>query len=126
MNSTHITIAGNCGDEPQLRFTTDGKATTRLRVAVTERFQNATGSWLDGPTSWHTVLAWGPLAEQVAETVCKGDRVLVCGRLAQREWTAEGGERRSAWEITAEDIGPSLRHATGTLSRNGRPVPAQH
>jgi single-strand DNA-binding protein len=126
MSSTRVTISGNCADVPELRFTPDGKATARVRVAVPERYQNTTGAWVDGSTSWHTVIAWGALAEHLVETVGKGDRVLVHGRLAQREYSTETGERRSVWELTADDIGASLRHATATITKANRPVPAQN
>lgn len=112
MNETTVTIAGNLGDDVDLRVTPNGKATARMRVAVTDRRQNRAGEWVDGATSWHTVIAWGRLAEHAAETLAKGTRVLVHGRLAQREWTGENGEKRSGWEITAEEIGPSLRHGS--------------
>lgn len=88
-----------------------------MRVAVTDRRQNDTGECIDGKISWHTVIAWGRLAEHAAEPLAKGMRVLVHGRLAQREWATETGEKRNAWEITAEEIGPSLRH--GTLPMQG-------
>lgn len=117
MNETQVTIAGNLGEDPELRITSSGKATARMRVAVTDRRQNNTGEWIDGNTSWHTVLAWGKLAEHAVETLTKGQRVLVHGRLAQREWAGENGEKRSTWEITAEEIGPSLRH--GSLPTQG-------
>jgi single-strand DNA-binding protein len=115
--STKITIAGNCADAPELRFTTDGKATARVRVAVNHRYQNTSGDWVDGPVSWHTVLAWGSLAENLVSSVDKGDRVVVHGRLAQRDYTTESGEKRSVWEVTAEDVGLSLRHAPAPATR---------
>jgi single-strand DNA-binding protein len=125
MNHVGITISGNCADVPALRFTPDGKATARMRVAVSERYQNTSGEWVDGATSWHTVLAWGALAEHAAQSITKGDRVLVHGRLAQREYTTDSGERRSVWELTADDLGPSLRHADAAVTRSPRPVPSQ-
>ncbi|MGQ0844341.1 MAG: single-stranded DNA-binding protein [Sporichthyaceae bacterium] len=93
-----------------MSFTPNGKATARMRVAVTDRRRTPTGEWVDGDTSWHTVIAWGKLAEHAAETLTKGQRVIVHGRLAQREWATEDGEKRTAWEITADEIGTSLRH----------------
>jgi single-strand DNA-binding protein len=125
MNDVRITISGNCADAPEVRFMPDGKPTARVRVAVADRFQNKSGEWVDGPVSWYTVLAWGPLAEHLVETFRKGDRVLVHGRQAQREYATEAGEKRTIWELTAEDIGPSLRYATASISRVSRAVPAQ-
>jgi single-strand DNA-binding protein len=125
MNSTLITISGNCADAPELRFTPDGKATARMRVAVSERYQNATGTWVEGATSWHTVLAWGKLAEHAVDSISKGDRVTVHGRLAQRDYTTEAGERRTVWELTAEDIGLSLRHVSASPRKPGAGVPVQ-
>lgn len=112
MNATQITITGNLAEDPQLNFTPTGKATARLRVAVNPRYQNNTGEWVDGATSWYTVIAWGALAENVAESVTKGQRAVVTGRFDQREYTNETGEKRTVWELTAEDIGLSLRHTS--------------
>jgi single-strand DNA-binding protein len=130
--STMITISGNLGDTPELSLTPNGKATTRLRVAVDSRHRTPAGDWVDGTTSWYTVIAWDRLAENVVEHGMKGDRVLVHGRLEQRDWTTEAGEPRTAWEITAEDIGLSLRlavvrpAAADTLAAPAeQPVPEQ-
>ena len=110
MNATLVTFAGHLADTPELRFTPNGKAIARVRVAVNSRYQNQAGEWVDGTTSWHTVQAWGPLAEHLADSVGKGDRVLVHGRLEQREYQTDTGENRTTWEVTAEEIGLSLRH----------------
>jgi single-strand DNA-binding protein len=120
MNSTTVTFAGHLADAPELRFTPHGRAVARVRVAVNSRFQNGEGAWVDGATSWHTVQAWGPLAEHLAESVAKGDRVLVHGRLEQRDYTTDTGEKRTTWEVTADEIGLSLRHtaAETTKARN--------
>ena len=80
MNATLITFAGHLADAPELRFPPNGRAVARVRVAVNSRFQNSDGAWVDGNTSWHTVQAWGALAEHLAASVAKGDRVLVHGR----------------------------------------------
>jgi single-strand DNA-binding protein len=112
MNSTHVTIAGNLADAPQVRFTPSGKATARLRVAVNERYQNGSGEWVEAGTSWHTVIAWGQLAENAAASIAKGDRVIVHGRLAERAYTADTEEKRTVWEVAADEIGISLRSPT--------------
>jgi single-strand DNA-binding protein len=109
MNSTMLTIAGNLGDDPELRQTTGAKANVRMRVAVTERRRDDAGEWVDGDTSWHTVIAWDNLAEQAAETLTKGARVIVHGRLTERAYESKDGEKRTVWEITADEIGQSLR-----------------
>jgi single-strand DNA-binding protein len=122
MNTIQITIAGHTSDAPEVRFTPNGKANARMRVAVNSRYQDNTGTWVDGPTSWYTVLAWGQLAENVAESISKGDRVLVHGRLEQRDYETEAGEKRSVWELTADEIGISLRHATAQPTKTTRTV----
>lgn len=109
MNATTITITGYTAAAPELRVTPNGKATVTMRVAVTDRYRSPGGDWVDGATSWHSVVAWGPLAEHIAASVGKGERVIVTGRLAQREYQSEAGEKRSVWEVTAEDAGLSLR-----------------
>lgn len=111
MNTTQITITGHTAAAPELRVTPSGKATTSLRVAVTDRYRDTGGDWTDGSTSWFTVVAWGALAEHVAASVGKGERVIVTGRLAQRDYQSEDGQKRSVWELTAEDLGLSLRTA---------------
>lgn len=112
MNTTPITIAGHTADAPELRFTPSGRAHARVRVAVTSRHQDTNGTWVDGTTSWYNVNVWGAMAENLAESIGKGDRVVVHGRQEQRQYETETGEKRTTWEITADEIGPSLRHAT--------------
>lgn len=114
MSNVRLTVSGNLGDDPDLRFTPAGKALVRMRVAVDARWQDGTGQWVNGPTDWYTVVAWEQLAERLAATVSKGDRVLVHGRLAQRAFQTESGERHTAWEITADDAGLSLRQRIST------------
>jgi single-strand DNA-binding protein len=117
MNSTTVTFAGHLADSPELRFTPSGRAVAKIRVAVNTRYQNSDGAWVDGTTSWHTVQAWGALAEHLADSVGKGDRVLVHGRLEQRQYLAEIGETRTSWEVTAEEIGLSLRHTSAETAK---------
>ena len=117
MNSTLVTFAGHLADVPELRFTPSGRPVAKVRVAVNTRYQNGDGTWVDGTTSWHTVQAWGALAEHLAESVAKGDRILVHGRLEQRQYLAETGETRTSWEVTAEEIGLSLRHTAAETTK---------
>ena len=117
MNTTVITFAGCLADVPELRFTPSGRPVAKVRVAVNSRYQNGDGAWVDGATSWHTVQAWGALAEHLADSVRKGDRVLVHGRLEQRQYLAETGETRTSWEVTAEEIGLSLRHTSAETAK---------
>lgn len=118
MNSTPITIAGNLADVPEVRSTPGGRASARMRVAVNGRYQDASGAWTDGATSWHTVVAWGALAEHVGQ-LPKGERVVIHGRIEQRDYTTDSGERRAVWEVIADEIGLSLRHAAANRSTNG-------
>jgi single-strand DNA-binding protein len=125
MNGTALTICGNLAETPALEASATGKATVRMRIAVDNRRRDPNGEWVDGTTSWYTVIAWETLAENLAANLNKGDRVIVHGRLEQREWTTEAGETRTVWELTAEDAGPSLRMPTrnaGVDRRNAQPA----
>jgi single-strand DNA-binding protein len=116
MADTYVSIAGNLTGDPELRFTTQGTAVATCRVAVTSRTFEG-GEWRDGGTSFYDVTAWRGLAEHVAASVGKGARVMVIGRLRQRSWETPKGGRRSKVEIEAEEIGPSLRFVTATLTK---------
>ena len=117
-NST--TITGNLTREPEIRYTSEGQATAQLGVAVNRRWQDrATQEWQDA-TSFFDVVCWRDLAENVALSLSKGMRVDVTGRLEQRSWETEEGEHRSKVEITADEIGPSLRFATADVQRTER------
>jgi single-strand DNA-binding protein len=116
MPDTTVTIAGNLTDTPELRFTPNGAAVTSFTVAVTPRVKEGDG-WRDGDTSFYRCTAWRSLAEHLADSLAKGDRILVYGRLQQRSWETPEGERRSVVEVQAEDVGPSLRWATAKPER---------
>ena len=121
MVETHVTITGNLTDDPELKFTGTGVAVANFRVAVTTRVRDGE-TWRDGDTSFFRVNAWRDLAEHVTESLTKGDRAIVVGRLKSRTWETPEGEKRSVVEIEADDVAPSLRWATATaerLSRNG-------
>jgi single-strand DNA-binding protein len=121
-NST--TITGNLTREPEIRYTREGQATAQLGVAVNRRWQDrATQEWQES-TSFFDVICWRDLAENVALTLSKGMRVVVTGRLEHRTWETEDGEHRSKVEITADEIGPSLRFATADVHKVERQVPA--
>jgi single-strand DNA-binding protein len=120
MNTTTVTFAGNLAADPELRFSTTGKAIAKLRVAVQSRRpkQDGTG-WEDGPVTFHNVTVWGTPAEFVAESLTRGDRVVVIGRLEQRYQT-DAGEQRTTWDVTADEIGASLRYATARPTKASR------
>ena len=117
---TAITIAGNLTADPELRFTPQGKPCAACQVAVNKRVKQPDGSWGDGPTSYYRCTAWGQLAEHVAESLTKGARVIVQGRLEIREYETRDGQRRVAAEIQVDDVGPSLRFATAQAERAPR------
>ncbi len=122
-NST--TIIGNLTREPEIRYTKEGQATAQLGVAVNRRWQDrSTQEWQES-TSFFDVVCWRDLAENVALSLAKGMRVVVTGRLEQRSWETEDGEHRSKVEITADEIGPSLRFATADVQRTERRVAAE-
>jgi len=119
MADTHVTLTGNLTDDPELRFTPTGAAVASFRVAVTPRVKDG-DTWRDGDTSFFRVNAWRDLAEHLTESLSKGARVIVVGQLKARSWETPEGEKRSAVEVTAEEVGPSLRWATATVERASR------
>jgi single-strand DNA-binding protein len=121
--SNHLTLTGNVVREPEIRFTASGNARLVMPVATNRRFQ-AKGS--DTPTevaSFFTVIVWGQLAEHVGESVKKGDRVTVTGRVEQRTWTDENEQRHQSFEIVADDVAASLRFRSAAIDRNLRILP---
>jgi single-strand DNA-binding protein len=114
------TITGNLTREPEIRYTREGQATAQLGVAVNRRWQDRTTQEWQEATSFFDVICWRDLAENVALSLSKGMRVVVTGRLDQRSWETEEGEHRSKVEITADEIGPSLRFATADVRRTER------
>jgi single-strand DNA-binding protein len=115
----HTTIVGNLVEDPEVRFTNNGIAVTNLRVAVTQRVQQ-NGQWGDGDTNFFKVNVWRGQAEHLAESLGKGDRVMVIGRLRQRSWETAEGEKRSMTEIEAEEVGASLKWATAKVERSSQ------
>lgn len=121
INGTQITVVGNVGQEPQLRFTPSGAAVVSFSVAVTpRRFDRESNKWIDGTATWWRVNAWRGLAENIAESVTKGAGVVVVGTVASREWTNDKGEKGTAWEITADSVAVDLRYATAKVTRATR------
>ena len=115
--SNSIAVTGNLTREPEIRYTRDGQATTQLGVAVNRRWKNATtGEWEES-TSFFDVVVWRGLAENVALSLTKGARVVITGRLEQRSWETEDGDRRYKVELVADEIGASLRFATTDIHK---------
>ena len=106
-------------DDPELRFTNNGIAVANLRVAVTQRIQQD-GEWRDGDTSFLKVNVWRGQAEHLADSLGKGDRVMVTGRLRQRSWETPEGDKRSVTEIEADEVGLSLKFAQAQPRKAGR------
>jgi single-strand DNA-binding protein len=118
---TQITIAGNLVEDPELRFTPSGQPVARFRVASTPRFRdNATGEWRDGDSLFLTCNVWRQAAENVAESLTRGMRVIVSGRLRQRSYETKEGEKRTVYEVEVDDVGPSLRNASAKVNRVAR------
>ena len=115
-----VTVVGNCTRDPELRFTPSGQAVASFGLAVNRRWQNRQTNEWEERTSFFNVVCWREMAENVSESVGKGMRVLVTGRLEQRSWETENGEKRSVVEIAADEVGPSLRWATAAITRNER------
>jgi single-strand DNA-binding protein len=115
-----VTIVGNCTRDPELRFTPSGQAVANFGVAVNRRWQNRQTQEWEEATSFFDVTCWQQLAENVAETIQKGTRLVVTGRLDQRSWETQDGDKRSKVEIVADDVAPSLKWATASITKNER------
>lgn len=120
-NDNTVTLIGNCTRDPELRYTNSGLQVVGFGVAINQRRRNPdTGQWEDGDTSFFDITCFRELAENVAESVSKGTRVIVSGTLRQRSWQTDDGDRRSKVEVIADEVGPSLRWATADIEKVGR------
>jgi single-strand DNA-binding protein len=131
MPAITTTVVGNTTGQPELRFTPAGVPVATFTVAANERYKNAAGEWTDGPTTFVRCVAWREQGEHVAESVDKGDRVMVTGTLREREYEVQAthpgdsGKRR-VWELHVSEVGASLRYATAKIAkvrRDGVPLP---
>jgi single-strand DNA-binding protein len=118
-----ITVIGNITRDPELRFTGSGQAKVNFGLAVNRRWQNRQTNEWEEAVSFFNVVAWGEMGENTSESLQKGSRVIVTGRLDQRSWETEDGEKRSVVEIVADEIGPSLRWATAQVTKTERKGP---
>ena len=118
MPANSVTLIGNLVEDPELRFTASGVAMAKVRFAVNRRYQR-NGEWQED-TSFFGGTLWRDAAENAAESLQKGMRVIVNGRLEQQQWETKEGEKRSTVEVAIDEIGPSLRWATATVTRSPR------
>lgn len=115
---TVITVVGNLTDDPELRFTASGAAVANFTVASTPRFfDKNTNDWKDGDALFLRCSIWRQAAENVAETLTKGARVIVQGRLKQRSYETREGEKRTVYELDVDEVGPSLKYATAKVAK---------
>jgi single-strand DNA-binding protein len=120
-NETIITLVGNLVDDPELRFTPSSQAVAKFRLASTPRtFDRQTNEWKDGEALFLTCNVWREMAEHVAESLQRGMRVIVQGRLRQRSYDTKEGEKRTVYEIEVDEVGPSLRNATAKVVKAQR------
>ena len=120
-NDTVITVIGNLTGDPNLRYTTSGAAVVDFTVASTPRtFDRNSNQWKDGDTLFLRCSAWREYAENIAESLTKGTRVIVQGRLVQRSFETREGEKRTVVEMQVDEVGPSLRYATAKVTRTQR------
>lgn len=120
MPGNNVTLVGNVTRDPELRYTASGQAMAKFGLAVNRRWQNRQTQAWEEATSFFDVVAWREMAENVGESLQKGSRIVVTGRLEQRSWESQEGDKRSVVEVVAEEIGPSLRWATATVVKNER------
>lgn len=119
-NINTITVSGNITRDPEIRFTPSGQSVCTFSVAVNRSWQNRQTQEWEEQTSFFDVKAWAQLGQNISDTVSKGSRVVVSGRLEQRSWETDQGERRYAFEIVADDVAVSLLYATAEISKNER------
>jgi single-strand DNA-binding protein len=121
----NTTMSGNLTRDPEIRYTREGQPSASFGLAVNRRWQPKGSDDWEEATSFFDVVCWRDLAENVALSLVKGARVVVAGRLEQRTWETEDGDRRSRVELVAEDVGASLRFATAEITRTERRIPGQ-
>jgi len=124
-NGNSITVVGNLTREPELRFTPTGQPTATFGLAVNRRWQNRQTQEWEEATSFFDVVCWRELAENASESLHRGARIIVTGRLEQRSWETQEGEKRSKVEIVADELGPSLRWASAEVKKNERKTPGE-
>jgi single-strand DNA-binding protein len=119
-NDNTVTVVGNVTRDPELRFTPSGQAIATFGLAVNRRWQNRQTQEWEEQVSFFDITCWAQLGQNVSDTLVKGSRAIVTGRLEQRSWETDQGEKRSKIEIIADEVGPSLRWATADITRNER------
>lgn len=117
MSSNTVTIIGNLTADPELRFLPSGAAVLNFTIASTPRHKNAQGEWVDGDTLFLRCTLWRQAAENAAESLRKGTRVIATGRLSSRTWETREGEKRTDLQLDVDELGPSLKNATAVISR---------
>lgn len=120
MSGNSVFLVGNITRDPELRFTPTGQATATFGLAVNRRWQNRQTNEWEEATSFFDVVCWRELAEHASESLSRGSRVLVSGRLEQRSWETQEGDKRSKIEVIADEVGPSLRWATAEIRKAER------
>ena len=120
---TQIQLLANLTHDPELRYSTSGKAYARIRLASTPRVKDSSGNWVDGATTFYEGRAWNDLAEHATESLRRGDRVIVLGALRTERWTDSTGEDREALRVDVDEIGPSLRFANAKVTKAQRATP---
>ena len=125
MAGNAVTLVGNITRDPELRFTNTGQATASFGLAVNRRWQNRQTQEWEEATSFFDVVCWREMAENAAESLSRGSRVIVTGRLEQRSWETHEGDKRSKVEVVADEVGPSIRWATAQVTKNERRGPSE-
>ena len=120
MADNSVTLVGNITDDPELRFTPSGRPVANFTVAVNRRWKDPQGEWQDKLDGFFRCNCWADMAENVAESLKKGTRVVLTGRLQQRTWETPEGDKRSAMEVQVEEIGPSLKWSVASVQKSQR------
>jgi single-strand DNA-binding protein len=115
-----VTLVGNLTDDPELRYTPNGVPVASFTVAINRRTRDEGGQWKDGETSFFRCNVWRQQAEHVAESLSKGARAIVVGRLRQRSWETPDAQKRTVVEVEVENVGPSLEWATASVTKTAR------
>ena len=115
-----VSIIGNATRDPELRYTQSGVAVASFGVAVNQRKKNHSGEWEDAPAQFFDVTVWNQLAENVSQSITKGTRVIVVGRLEQQSWETQDSDKRSRVQVVADAVGPDLRWANAVVERTER------